>query len=111
MINENSIITHRVIKPSIRDRRQVVLAVYQMLDRPLIDREVLEHLYGKDCQNMNLVRPRITEMICPNDGNVYSLEEKPLIECQDKRLDPVSGMKVRQCRLRRPEEIKQQELY
>jgi len=60
MVHKNSVEAFQEIKPDIEKRRRAILDVYEKEGRPLTDREVCCKLCFTD---MNMVRPRITELI------------------------------------------------
>ena len=88
--HENSMFAYEETVKERAARREAVLGVFMTADRPLTDREVMIRLGFND---MNAVRPRITEMT--TDGT--------LVECSKVR-DTVTKRLVRGSRIRIPEQ-------
>ena len=95
MIHKNSIKSfHDLDRDS---RRRSIIDVYAIWDRPMTDRQVLDIMRFQD---MNQVRPRISELI----------DMGLLKECGKVR-DEITNKTVRLVRVMRPEEHLQQELF
>lgn len=90
MVHENSIETHRELKKTgeVKRREDEIQECY-LAHGPLTDRQVLQILKpGSD--DLNYVRPRITEMIRPKKPG------KPkLLQEVDTTIDPVTKKPVR----------------
>jgi len=94
-LHENSINAYQQLNK--QARHEVILRVYFQHPEGLTDREVAKILGFED---MNCVRPRITELV----------QDKKLKEI-GKRRDFVTRIPVRVCRLMKPEENVQPELF
>ena len=99
-IHPNSLKAYNEIKLKLGARHRRILQIYHIANRPLTDREVKQ--LGR-YDDMNEVRPRITELADPE-------KFKRLVECGKVR-DVITKKMVRQTRLRRPEENLQPELF
>ncbi|NMC87733.1 MAG: hypothetical protein GYA69_04795 [Candidatus Moranbacteria bacterium] len=85
MIHRNSIVSYRSIT-DLGDRHRRIYELFLMRGYPMTDRDV--KLAGR-FEDMNLVRPRITELV---DLGI-------LVECGSV-VDPETKRMVRQCRIR-----------
>lgn len=91
-IHENSLRSYRELKKE--DRFSAILKAFNTFKEPLSDRDVKRMLGFED---MNSVRPRITELI----------KQGKLKECGCET-DLFTQKSVRLCRLTTPEDIKQE---
>lgn len=97
MIHRNSLLADREMKYKKGCRHNQILQVFHITGRPMTDREIKNFLRVDD---MNAVRPRITELI--DDGR--------LVECGEAK-DVITGKTVRLTRMVRPEERTQMALF
>lgn len=74
---------------NIPDKNYKVFVVYDRNDRPLTDREAKNLGFFQD---MNDVRPRVTEMLSPATRG-----EEPLLRVFDHVTCPVTHKRVRRC--------------
>ena len=98
MIHANSLLAEPIFSSKQKSYRAIDAAI--RINGPLTDREILRLLYGPGENDLNKVRPRITEMKCMGW----------LKECGKKK-DGVSGKTVRISRIKDPSEDRQPRLW
>lgn len=63
MIHSNSIKAyHELTPPHKQQKYHVIYDILDIFGKPMTDREILKYMYGPEEKDMNLIRPRLTEM-------------------------------------------------
>jgi hypothetical protein len=77
-LHENSLAARERHEVEFRGRKGRIIEALRSANRPLTDREILEHLYPEGDprrHDMNLVRPRVTELI--HERRLEEIFERP----------------------------------